>query len=341
MMRPYASKAELELDALILNDPNRAAESLKAFNLLLGKGAEYEPDDTRIAAIPESIEPEVTPFSIGLPAIMEKMHGFKPGDLLAIGAREGHGKTALGTKIALANSREHRVVLQTLEMTREEIRDACLCKLMLTGRSTMLNERVRQTDDYRAARKALAEMDLHVPAPKNRADRSVKALTKYAEDLSAAVLIIDHAREIAGWQPGSDASKIVEYLGRFAKASGIAVVLLSQLKGDAIGRPRNDHFQDTTRISQRADRAILLWRPYYGNPSRDRICEIIVSKNRGGPPFRAHAHWVGETMDFWDMAPEEERLVPCCHRKPRTAQTQRRPTVDDVALDAMLMEGLT
>lgn len=309
-----------DVDRWMLAHPLDAEATIQAFQRMA-----RVPDgrqDIGIAAIPTTAHLDVRRYSFGLPRITGRARPIRAGKLVIVGAKEGAGKTAWAETVALANAVEHRVLFATLEMTPEEIRDRMLVKLMRTPLDAMHSERADETLAYLEAYDELTRRrDLKIWRPKRDRDRSIEAVTARALDEQAALLIIDHSRELTGWHAGKDAEQIMDYLGRFVRESSVTVFLLSQLRRRPSGqggtcRPVTEDFQDTSRVEQKADHCILIWRPFLGQ-GRDRIVEIILGKNRGGPCFRGHAHWDGPTMSYHDVTDEEEAAAECCRRDKR------------------------
>lgn len=306
-----------DTDAWMLEHPSEARAILEGVDTMLGKRGEGERADIRFGTIPETRFLDPRRYGVGLAAITAHMGELRPGELVVVGAREGHGKTAIGEKMGLANAQDHKTLFVTLEMTPEEIRNRMLAKKLNCSLDQLEREQGEATGRYKAARSLVSSYDLLVWQPAKK-ERRIEAITQRAVDTSTAVLIIDYTRRIGGWKPGDTAGEIMDYLSEFVRASSITTILLAQLNRDAAGRrPSNAHFQDTGKLEQAADRCILLHRPFLGQPAKDDIVEITVSKNRQGPCFRAHAFWHGPTMNFSSMDELDEQNAACCRGKKR------------------------
>jgi KaiC/GvpD/RAD55 family RecA-like ATPase len=303
-----------DTDAWMLRNPTAAQEILKGARMVTGD-QEIGKSDIRFGAIPITRHLDPRRYGTGLAAVTAHMGEIRPGELVVVGAREGHGKSAWAEMMALSNARDFKVLYVTLEMTPEEVRDRMLAKKLACSLEQLEREQREQSGRYKAATALIGSFDLLVWQPEKK-DRSIGGIMKRAVDVSAAMLFIDYTRRIGGWKPGDTAGEIMDTLSEFVRSSSITTVLLAQLNRDAAGRkPTNANFQDSGKIEQAADRCILLHRPFLGQPAQDNVCEIVVSKNRQGPCFKAHSFWNGATMSFASMDERDEMMVQCCKKK--------------------------
>lgn len=305
-----------DADRQMLEDPEGTRALLEAWHTLVNTPEdERHGDDLRPESIGHERGLDERRYPWGLDRLTQRAHAIHAGELCVVGAREGHGKTSFGTKLTLAVACEARVLYVTLEQTAEEIRDAMLAKVTRTS-----VEGVQRlfTSDSGAYSEALAALrpprrDLFIWQPTGK-ERGIRAVLSRAEAVGTGVLVLDHARAIPGWEPGTKAGAIVEGLYAWAQRTQIALILLAQLNRTAVAtRPNNATFQDTGKLEQKADRALLIYRPFIGTP-KDEVVELIVSKNRWGPQFRMHARWVGQSMDYFDCE-EEKREFECCAKR--------------------------
>lgn len=304
-----------DTDAWILAHPTEARDLLEAVNTMAGKRGAGERTDIRFGTIPITRHLDPRRYGTGLAGITAHMGEIRPGELVVVGAREGHGKSAWSEMMALANARDYKVLYTTLEMTPEEVRDRMLAKKLGYSLEQLEREQAEKSNRYLAASALVNSFDLLVWQPPKK-ERSINGIMQRAIDVSAALLFIDYTRRIGGWKPGDAAGEIMDTLSEFVRATSITTVLLAQLNRDAAGRkPTNANFQDSGKIEQAADRCILLHRPYLGQPAKDSVCEIVVSKNRQGPCFKQHSFWNGARMSFASMDEADEAQVQCCKRK--------------------------
>lgn len=269
--------------------------------------------DLRVASINVERTKDDRRYTSGLWNVDESAKPFRPGEFIVVGAREGQGKTSLIEGIALANSENHRVLITSLDMPATFVRDRLFSKVLCVGVDDVSEMESQNDERFQRAQNRLASHDLLVWEPESARESSVRAITKRAEDVTAAILIIDYCRLIRGWEPGSKAGAIVNDLCKWAHDSMITTILLTQLRDEAVNRrPNNGHIQDTTFLSQRADRIMLLYRPYIGRPKKDDLAELSTTKNRFGPVVMNHIGWIGDTMTYFPLSGEAEYNARCC-----------------------------
>lgn len=255
-------------------------------------------------------------YKFGIQNLDNVMGPVRGGEAVILGAREGQAKTALAERFALENSLDHKVLFMSLDMPDFEVQDRLYCKLMRTNLDGMLRERKENTLDYEVATDALDARDLLLYSPKHPKQRTSREITRFAEDCGAQILIIDYSRMLTDWEPGKAAQGVVDYLIDWAHDTFTTLLLLAQLKDDAVNRrPHNGNFQDTTQLAQRADKCLLLYRPFVQKAEHDSVCEVLVTKNRKGPRFLTHTYWTGPTMDFDAMDSYQEEQAACCKRR--------------------------
>lgn len=280
---------------------------------LFDEDAPLEQHDIRISAISRTRTLDHRRYTSGLQNVDDSTGLYRPGEFIVIGAREGSGKTVFAEKIGLYNSDEHRVLLASFDMAPDEVQDRCLSKMMLVSADSVRAFERENAQEFASGMRMLRDRDFMIWQPKDSRERTVRGITAYAEQVTAAILMIDYAALIEGWVPGTDARKCVNYLKDWAKSSLITTFLLAQLRDEAVNRrPNISHLQDTSFLRQRADRVQLIHRPYRGKRHKDNIAEIITCKNRFGEEALNHVGWIGTTTDFFAMEAEEEANARCC-----------------------------
>lgn len=277
------------------------------------------PQAMDIADIAPIDDSDTRRYETGLPNVDRRMHKWRAGELVVIGARQGAGKSALVESVANNVAILRHVVFAALDMPAAEVRERMIARII--GKSLDETERLRMfsDDEYRSGFDAASSLMLKFYDPDPPAQRTSQAVMRMAEAENADMLIVDHMRCLVDWEVGNahlDGS-IVRAFKMFARRTKIVTVLVSQLHRDAQNkRPLESNLQDTGALEQESDRVLLLHRPFkYASPEEDVVAEIIVAKNRRGPTFMAHTRWNGPTMSFEAMSHDEELFAPCCAGK--------------------------
>lgn len=286
-------------------------------------------DAIHIGDVPETDTSDQRKYSFGISNVDRDLGPMRPGGFTLLCALTGRGKTILAEQAAYTNAAAgYEVMLATLEQTEIEVRDSMIARKMGWTLEDAEREMRDDTEEYRAARKALNDLPLHLWRPKPSRPRRPDDILKAAQRLKADMLIIDYTRHIDGWNPGNEANTIAKYFAEAVKESHLQLLLLGQLKfGKERQRPTLDDIADSTQLPQAADKVIFLHRPFAGDKKRDIVTEIISPKNRKGKLFKAHVHWYGPTRSFYAMDDAEEARCECCKPKKKSVMT---PTLADV-----------
>lgn len=283
-------------------------------------------------------------YKLGLENIDRSMGGvMRPGGLMVLAAITGYGKTSLLEQCARVNAEKHKVFLATLEMEETEIQANMTAREM--GVALAEYERLRRLNaqSYRDATEKMLALRLRLYRPQFGGPGNIRTIFKQAELAESEILAIDYASLLEGWTPGNEANKMVDWIAREAKATGLYVILLAQLSFDNIGkRPTVRDIGESGRLARASTTTIILHRPFAGQKKRDQIAEIIVCKNRKGPLFRGHVHWMDEMRSFYSMTPIEEASCECCKPRPKKDKApapQRVKTESRAEEDAILEDS--
>ena len=260
-----------------------------------------------------------TGLRLGFPDVDRKLGGLFPGDLLVVGGRPSHGKTALLVSVALHAGVEDGfgVAYLTLEMSAAAIFRRFLgarARLSLVGlRGGALGPSAfalaEETADWlgRQPFTILDAADLHGKA----ADRLVHA----AAGSAAPVVVIDHLQEVVTPPGESRAYELGRFVGelkdvaiRREKVILLAAQLLRQAderKGPALG-----DLKESGGIEEKADVVLLLDYPIKRRAKDAAPEELIVyvAKNRDGGTGRVRARILPEygLVLPWGRQPGEE-----------------------------------
>jgi replicative DNA helicase len=231
-------------------------------------------------------------LSTGLPDLDHLLAGgFRPGQLVIVGARPGVGKSLLLGGFALhAAIREHATVhFASLEMGREELMDRFLASeasvslRAITGRS--LDEEgwsrlARHLDDISSAR-------LHID---DTPTQTVPAIAAAAKPQRPALVLVDYLQLVCPAGKTNNREQEVAALSRalklLARDLDCTVIAASQLNRESDKRndrkPRLSDLRESGAIEADADLVLLLDRDD-NDETLGTDASLIVAKQRGGP----------------------------------------------------------
>lgn len=277
----------------------------------------------------------------GLPTGFKKMdeltQGWKPGELIVIGARPGRGKSALMLKniIAIAGSFNERtgnydlpgqpVHVETLEMTRGEMYERMYS--IMSGVS--LNDIMLGNLGESARAKILAARDTMSTWPLSIEDEphmDIDLLMARAKRMKRtkgiAALFVDYLQLLQSRKYSRDRVNEVAYVTRMLKLiameNGIPVIALAQLNRKDADKeevePHISHLKESGEIEQSANKVILLHQHSASSEAHRKrapkpgvvCCTAIAAKQRNGKMGRVdldfHAYKVTfEDADEWGM----------------------------------------
>lgn len=253
--------------------------------------------------------------------------GFKPSQLIVVGARPGMGKTALGLTIsANAAKAGKQVLFFSLEMSKEDLLQRVIS---------------------RYSRQAVHSGDIHDHEAAEKAADEVSKLPLYIDDAGGITALDVAARASAFKRRNGLDMIVVDYLGlvkaldsraqkvhqveeitqafkNLAKSLKVPLVLLCQLsrsqKGSEGTPPVLSDLRDSGAIEQDADVVVLIHRKeYYTKPADDRYqsenstaaaladdaadkgkAELIIAKHRQGRLDTVFCKFSGEGQYFHD-----------------------------------------
>ena len=301
-------------DGLMLITRGREADEVLA---TVGKSIVAVLDDQ--ATGPESIEDvllrlklgptETEPgLATGFQGLDDVMSGFRPGNLIVLAARPGHGKTALATCMSLNAARDgHAVLYISLEMSSEE-----LALRLLSLESGIEHSRIRdgKLDAPSMERVATAQNDLsrcpfmifdRTPLHMSDIAASVRVIAR-RKNLKLVVIdylqLIEPAdRKVIREQQVAEMSRTLKTL---AKSVGIPIVCLAQLNRSIESRdnkrPRLSDLRESGAIEQDADCVLFLTNQAATDAGGE--AQIIVGKNRHGRLDDITIDWIGNRMEF-------------------------------------------
>jgi len=244
----------------------------------------------------------------GLAELDKMTGGFRPGELIVIGARPGCGKSALAMTIAhhMTANENARVVLASLEMSAAELTERLLGSAARMNLYTLRNGTLTQDDRERLVEVAgnLSRCQLFIDdAP----SRTVAQLASYVRMVKRRhkgleCVIVDYIQLISpenARDPRQEqVAKISRKLKTLARELKVPIICLAQLNrqaDDPSKPPRLSQLRESGAIEQDADLVIFIHRPEAAkNDSDVKDCEeaeLHVAKQRNGPTGVVKVGW--------------------------------------------------
>lgn len=243
--------------------------------------------------------------------------GWAPGQLIAIGARPGMGKSVLAVDILRRACIEEDLpgILFSLEMTADEVMD----RVMAAEASVNLGKFAKGALTEHDWQKVSGAQARVTGAPMLIDDSASvglghirSRLRHMARTTPARIAILDYLQLMQ--MPTADTREqsiaaVTRDLKLMAREFGIPIVVLAQLNRGVEGRndklPSLADFRESGAIEQDANIAIMLHRPEVNDPETSRAGELDlnVAKNRSGPvgieTVQAQMHYA-RCVDFDD-----------------------------------------
>ena len=258
-------------------------------------------------------------ISTGFGQLDEVIEGFRPGQLITIGAGTGVGKSAFAINLALNIANQgHKVGLWSFEMDKQEIFERIFS--IKTGLSK--KEKPMQEERYNAVKKYL-----------DKTTDDIRMFTDPIKDLSnfylqcrklslrenMKVVIIDYL-QLIHLSSDSNGNRVAEIeflttnLKNIAGELGITIVILSQLSRAYQKRdnktPMLSDLRDSGSIEQDSSVVIFLHRPEM-QPSHYSVFEqcikVIIAKNRSGLSGSFFLKYLRNTTKFIKGDNENEK----------------------------------
>jgi archaellum biogenesis ATPase FlaH len=234
----------------------------------------------------------------GFRSLDKSLGGVLPGRLTTVAARTGIGKSAFAETVALSVARSFRVLYYSLEMGSERFVERVAARK--SGMSVL--------DFQRAGRPAanrdwVESLDMWVVDKTRRLD--LEDLEKHLDLHYPNLVILDHARHIAGWFPKSGGrradiapAEIMYGLSDLATQYKTHIMMLHQCNREADGaRPTLGELRDSGAVEEASDNVLLLHRPWMTNGVDDTL-EVIIAKSRECGFAKAHLSWDGQRIEI-------------------------------------------
>ena len=258
---------------------------------------------------------------IDLDKLLTGLHG---GELIIVGARPAMGKTSFAMNIASHASINHgkTVAVFTLEMPREQIAMRVLC-----SDAKVDMQRVRKgaltNDDWIKLAESMAPLSaapMYIDDTAGITPSQVRSrCRRLMMDKGLDLIIIDYlglmrtdGRVENRQLEVSEISRQLKAIALDLKVPVMACAQLSRANKDRQDkRPLLSDLRDSGSIEQDADVVMFLHREdyYKETPENKNIAEVIVAKQRSGPPGNVKLAWLGGTTTFANLALEGNQTL--------------------------------
>jgi replicative DNA helicase len=253
--------------------------------------------------------------------------GLRPGSLVVIGGRPGHGKTSIAMSIGLHMAARYPVALMSMEMPHRDVRDRMTAMLGRVSLSSVLRPQRGQGLDWQRVldgAQAAQNLNFYVTDQSGLNISQVKAKARNLKRLHGLkVLIVDYIGLMVGLdsrQPRAyQIEEITKGLKALAKELGITVLALAQLNRQIEQRTRRNpmlsDFRDSGSIEQDADIVLGLHREALDKPGMtgewECYAELSVLKNRQGRTGAVGLFYEGRQVRFtgWEGPPPGKAAV--------------------------------
>jgi replicative DNA helicase len=254
------------------------------------------------------------PIYLGISTLDEKIGGVDRGDLIVIGAKPSHGKTAISLEIALGMAKNgYAVAMLQMEMSNKSL--GYRVHSRLTGTPMLLlksKPHAMKDADFDKIPRAWSVTDNMPFWLHDQPALSIEQITAYAKrikksDTGLDVLIIDHIHltaDMSGQKLRRDQelARVSGGLKRLAKESDLVVICLVQLNKGVEGRPKLKDIRECGAIEQDADIVMLNYYPYKDTEQEadKHTFDLDVAKARNGETGRVRLEFIGATQEVRD-----------------------------------------
>jgi len=251
----------------------------------------------------------------GLGPLDEATGGWHNTDLIVVGARPAQGKTALMLNFAHAASCPVGII--SSEQGNEQIG---LRLISIAGqidgqklRTAKMNEedwpKLTATSNLLMDRKIFINDE-----PSINIVQLARQAREWKYRHNIGVLFVDYVQRIKGSSKGQNkleqVTEVVGALKSLAKELNIPVVALAQVNRGVDSRPDKrpnmGDLSDASEIEKEADCIIMIYRDevYHEDTAEKGIAELIFEKNRHGPTGTVRCLFLGQFMQFKELAPQ-------------------------------------
>ena len=268
--------------------PNDTSMDLKPL-LQIWKGV-YEDIQTR----------GTTPkYPIGLKTIDDVIWGLHKRELLTLGARTSHGKSALALNMAAALAdRGQRVVYFSLEMSKEQLVERLLANFCHIDNRWLRHGLAKsQVEGTKDTFEGLIEgLKLLID---DQYGYSFESVVKICDIVRPDFVFLDYIQMVSSKGFRSKLDAIEEYVRKFKQLSNemnFGAILVSQINRDGEGKMTMANLKGAGVLEEHSDTVILLQWDWNANEY-----EVRVDKQRHGEVKTVHIGFQPEFFKFSDL----------------------------------------
>lgn len=249
----------------------------------------------------------------------DKIGGFRPGELVVLGARPSVGKTAWALRLATSVAMDSHLpaLYLSLEMSQHELMGRAVAGEARVDSSRLRSGKLTEADwpKISLAVGRLAEVPFYVDDSPHVSALDVRSIAGRVRAMGGlGVVVVDYlqlmrgrrAREVRNRQ--EEVSETARELKLIARELEVPVVALSQLsrrlEERKDKRPILSDLKESGGLEEAADLVVFLYRDeVYDKASPDRgMAEVIVAKNRNGPTGTVQLAFLEQFARFVNMA---------------------------------------
>lgn len=241
--------------------------------------------------------------------------GMEQGELIIIGARPSHGKSAIALAICEAHALQgHQSLFVSEEMEPEMLGKRWLSSVL--GRSPNKSDDPRQMSDMIRAEHADMS-NIQIVTKLQKVEKVVESMEVAKQLHGCSLCVIDYAQILdSGGGKRNEYEKITDVskqLALAAKRTGLTTIVLCQLSRECEkrGYPLSVDLKQSGQFEQDADVVMLLWYPCMvgkDDETQDDKCDsnefqvhVVKNRNRGLPRNRVvKLDFFPERMRFAD-----------------------------------------
>lgn len=254
----------------------------------------------------------------GFPSLDAITRGWQDGNLIVIGARPGHGKSAIALNMAKAAAVDNNVptAFFTLEMADIELADRLIGSE--AGLASGKRKGKDKMEDYEWAQiesslRKVVKAPLYIDeTPGLTITEFTSKIKRMVQEKGVRIAFVDylqlmHASGNYGTNRALEIGDISRQLKETAKELHIPIVALAQLNrnlmtrlGNSMGRPVLSDLKDSGSIEQDADMVLFINRPAKLGLSEmdESYAELIIEKNRAGEAAIIQLNFNGSLVKF-------------------------------------------